>query len=278
VTEIHPTSIVDPTAEIGADCRIGPYCVIHANVVLGDGCWLQNHVTLAGPSVIGPRNRFFAYCSIGQQTQDLKYTGEPTHLEIGSDNTFREFCTINRGTDPGGFTRIGNHGHFLAYCHVAHDCVIGDHVIFSNSSGLAGHVVVEDRVILGGMTAVHQFCRLGRHAITGGVAKIVKDVPPFMMADGNPGVLRGLNQVGLERHGFSADEVRALKESYKTLFWRHLSQADALAALRSRSPLPECVRYLADFIESSRRGITRDGRDRRAENAAQTSPNHAGSE
>lgn len=260
MTEIHPTAIIHPSAEIGADCHIGPYCVIHENVRLGEGCWLQNHVTLAGPSHIGPRNKFYAYGSIGQRTQDLKYEGEPTYLEIGSDNTFREFCTINRGTAPNSFTRIGSHNNLLAYCHVAHDCVVGDHVIFSNSAGLAGHVVVEDRVILGGMTAIHQFCRIGRHAITGGMSKIIKDVPPFMIADGNPGVLRGLNQIGLDRHGFSPEEIRALKDAYKTLFLRGLPQADALAALRQAAPSLECIHHLANFIEGSKRGITRGGR------------------
>jgi UDP-N-acetylglucosamine acyltransferase len=229
-------------------------------VVLGDGCWLQNHVTVAGPTVIGPRNRFYAYGSIGQQTQDLKYAGEPTHLEVGSDNTFREFVTLNRGTAPGSHTRIGSHNNLLAYCHIAHDCVVGNHVIFSNSTGLAGHVTVEDRVILGGMSAVHQFCRIGRHAMTGGMAKIVKDIPPFMIADGNPGVLRGLNQVGLERSGFPADEIRALKEAYKTLFMRGLPQSEALALVRAQHPLPASLRHLADFIEASERGITRGGR------------------
>ena len=260
MTEIHPTAIIHPSVEIGADCHIGPYCVLHAGVILGDGCWLQNHVTMAGPTVIGARNKFFAFGSIGQQTQDLKYAGEPTHLEIGSDNTFREFVTLNRGTAPGSHTRIGSHNHLLAYCHVAHDCVIGNHVIFSNSTGLAGHVTVEDRVILGGMTAVHQFCRIGRHAMTGGVAKIIKDVPPFMIADGNPGVLRGLNQIGLERAGFSPEDIRTLKDAYKTLFLRGLPQADALAVLRSQPDIPECLRHLAQFIESSERGITRGGR------------------
>ncbi len=260
MTEIHSTAIIHPGAEIGADCHIGPYCVIHTGVVLGDGCWLQNHVTMAGPCRVGPRNKFYAFGSIGQQTQDLKYSGEPTYLEIGGDNTFREFVTLNRGTAPGGFTRIGSHNLLLAYCHVAHDCVIGDHVILSNSTGLAGHVSVEDRVILGGMTAVHQFCRIGRHAMTGGVAKIVKDIPPFMIADGNPGILRGLNHIGLERAGFSPEEIRVLKDAYKTLFLRGLPLADALVQLRARQPVPDSVRCLASFIESSERGITRGGR------------------
>lgn len=260
VSEIHPTAIVDPRSEIGADCRIGPYCVIYEGVRLGEGCWLQNHVTLAGPTTIGPRNQFYAFCSIGQRSQDLKYAGEPTCLEIGSDNTFREHCTVNRGTAPQGTTRIGSHGNFLAYSHIAHDCVVGDNVIFSNNGTLAGHVVVEDHAILGGLTAVHQFCRIGRHSIAGGCSKIAKDVPPFMVVDGNPAVVRGLNQTGLERHGFSTDDVRALRQAYKLLFMRKLTQAEALNAIRKLSPLPDCVRHLADFVASSQRGIIKGGR------------------
>ncbi len=256
VSEIHPTAIIHPTAELGTDVQIGPYCVIHQGVKLGDGCWLQNHVTLAGPSVIGPRNRFYAHACIGQQSQDLKYAGEPTRLEIGSDNTFREFCTVNRGTLPGTLTKIGSHGNFLAYTHVAHDCIVGDHVIFSNNGTLAGHVTVEDYVILGGFTAVHQFCRIGRHAITGGCSKIVLDVPPFMLADGNPGVVRGLNLVGLERHGFSAEEIRQLKEAYKVLFLRKMRLTEALEALEAQESGP-AVSHLVQFASTSQRGITR---------------------
>lgn len=260
VTEIHPTAVIHASAEIGAGCHIGPYCVIHAGVVLGEGCWLQNHVTVAGPSTIGARNKFFAFGSIGQQTQDLKYAGEPTHLEIGSDNSFREFITINRGTAPGSYTRIGSHNHLLAYCHVAHDCVIGSHVIFSNSVALAGHIVVEDHVIIGGLTAAHQFCRIGRHAMVGGLGKITKDVPPFTIADGNPSLLRGLNLVGLERAGLDTAEIRALKEAYKTLFMRGLPLAEALAVLRAVRPVSDRVMHLVEFIEASERGIIRGGR------------------
>jgi UDP-N-acetylglucosamine acyltransferase len=256
-TEIHPTAIIHPSAAIGDECHVGPYCVIHEGVELGAGCWLQNHVTMAGPARIGAGNRFHAFASIGQRTQDLKYSGEPTFLEVGRGNVFREFCTVNRGTAPGSTTRIGSHGNFLAYSHVAHDCVVGDRVIFSNNGTLAGHVVVEDDAVLGGLTAVHQFCRIGRHSITGGCSKIVQDVPPFMIADGNPAVVRGINQVGLERRGFPPDDLRALKEAYKILFLRRLTQTESLAALRALSPCPESVRHLADFIESSERGILR---------------------
>ena len=260
MTEIHPTAVIDPSVEIGADCHIGPYCVLHAGVVLGEGCWLQNHVTIAGPSVIGARNKFYAFTSIGQQSQDLKYAGEPTHLEIGSDNTFREFITINRGTASGSYTRIGSHNNLLAYCHVAHDCVVGNHVIFSNSVALAGHVTVSDSVILGGLTAIHQFCRIGRHVMIGGLAKISKDVPPFTIADGNPSALRGINVVGLERAGLPAGEVRILKEAYKTLFMRGLQLSEALAVLRALTPVSERVNHLVEFIEASERGVLRGGR------------------
>ena len=210
MTVIHPSAVVDPGASIGEGTEIGPFCHIGPGVVLGSNCRLMGHVTMAGPSKIGNGNTFYPYCSIGQRSQDLKYTGEPTHLEIGDNNSFREFCTVNRGTLPGTVTRIGNQGNFLAYSHIAHDCTVGDHVIFSNNGTLAGHVTVEDHAIIGGLSGVHQFCRIGRHSIIGGCTKIVQDVPPFMIADGNPAEVRGVNQVGLERHGFSAADVRAL--------------------------------------------------------------------
>ncbi|RYD63867.1 MAG: acyl-ACP--UDP-N-acetylglucosamine O-acyltransferase, partial [Verrucomicrobiaceae bacterium] len=176
--KIHSTAVIDSSADIGAECEIGPYCVIGPNVQLGSGCLLQHHVSLSGPSRIGQGNRFYAFSSIGQQTQDLKYAGEPTYLEIGDENTFREFCTVHRGTGQGCVTRIGSRGNFLSYSHIAHDCIVGDGVIFSNNGTIAGHVTVEDYAIIGGLTAIHQFCRIGRHAITGGCSKIVQDVPP----------------------------------------------------------------------------------------------------
>ena len=191
---IHPTAIVDAGAHIAGDAEIGPYCVIGPDVVIGAGSVLANHVTVAGPAKIGRANRFFPFSSIGQRTQDLKYTGEPTFLEIGDHNSFREFCTVNRGTMPDTKTVIGSHNNFLAYSHVAHDCTVGDHVIFSNNGTLAGHVIVEDYAVIGGLSGVHQYCRIGRHAILGGCTKIVQDVPPFMIADGNPAEIRGVNQ------------------------------------------------------------------------------------
>ncbi len=257
---IHPTAVIDPSAKLGEGVEIGPYCVIHGGVEIGDGCWLQNHVTLDGPSRIGAGNRFFAFSSIGQRTQDLKYAGEPTSLVVGENNTFREFVTVNRGTLPGTETRIGSHNNFLAYSHIAHDCIVGDHVIFSNNGTLAGHVTMGDHAILGGLTAVHQFCRVGRHAITGGCSKIVQDVPPFMIADGNPAEVRGINQVGLQRNGFSESDIRALKEAYRTLYRKNLNVSEATRALKERhagDPEEAPVRELIRFIESSERGIIR---------------------
>src|SRR5213595_3121276 len=255
--QIHPTAIVDPRAEISAGTTIGPYCVIAADVVLGQDCWLQQHVTLCGPMKAGARNKFYASCSIGQQTQDLKYQGEPTYLEIGDENTFREFVTISRSTTSQGKTRIGNRGTFLAYSHIAHDCVVGDDVVFSNNGTLAGHVEVGDHAIIGGLTAVHQFCRIGRFAITGGCSKIVQDVPPFMIADGNPAEIRGINLVGLERAGFDAETVKALKEAFRLIYRAKLNTRQAIEAIRNELPPRAEVRQLIKFIEQSERGIIR---------------------
>ena len=252
---IHPTAVIDPGAHIGDGCEIGPYSVVGAGVVLGENCWLQHHVSLTGPARFGKGNRFHAFCSLGQRTQDLKYSGEPTHLVVGDENTFREFVTVNRGTAIGGTTTVGSGGVYLAYCHIAHDCTVGDNVIFSNNGTLAGHVTVEDHVILGGLTAVHQFCRLGRYAMTGGCSKIVQDVPPFMLADGNPARIRGINKTGLERHGFSPETQRALKETYRMLYRLDYNVAQAVEQMRAQLPeLPE-IEYLIGFVSHSPRGI-----------------------
>jgi len=255
--EIHPTAVVDPQAQLGSGTTVGPYCIIGPDMSLGEGCWLQHHVTLGGPLVAGRGNRFYAYCSIGQQTQDLKYEGEPTFLEIGNDNTFREFVTINRSTASTGKTRVGSRGNFLAYSHIGHDCTVGDAVIFSNNGTLAGHVQVGDHAVIGGLTAVHQFCRIGRFAITGGCSKIVQDVPPFMITDGNPAEVRGINQVGLERAGFAPEKIRAIKEAFRIVYRGKTNTGQALAELRKRMETSEEVRAIVEFIESSQRGIIR---------------------
>ena len=257
---IHPTAIIDPTARIGEGVAIGPYCVIGEGVVIGDGCWLQHHVTVCGPSIIGKNNKFFSHSSIGQQTQDLKYAGEPTYLEIGDNNTFREFCTVNRGTAIGSKTAIGSHNTFLAYAHVAHDCTVGDHCIFSNNGTLAGHVIVEDHAIIGGLTAVHQFCRFGRHAITGGCSKIVQDVVPFTIADGNPARARGVNHVGMKRHGRSDEQIAALRQAFKTLYRSKLNTTQAIEKLQA-GEVSEDIAHLIAFVQGSQRGILTAGKE-----------------
>ena len=255
--QIHPTAIVDPGAEIGAGTVIGPYCVIGANVVIGGSCWLQHHVTLQGPMRAGAQNKFYAYCSVGQETQDLKYAGEPTYLEIGNENTFREFVTVNRSTTSEGKTRIGSRGNFLAYSHIGHDCSVGNEVVFSNNGTLAGHVQIGDNAVMGGLTAVHQFCRIGRFAITGGCSKIVQDVPPFMIADGNPAKIRGVNLVGLERRNFPAESVKLIKEAFRLIYRSKNNTGQALEAVRKELPQSEEIREIVEFIEKTERGIIR---------------------
>ncbi len=255
--EIHPTAIVDPKAELGAETIVGPYCIVGSEVVLGEGCWLQHHVTLCGPMRAGAKNKFYAYCSIGQQTQDLKYAGEPTYLEIGDENTFREFCTVNRSTKADGKTRVGNRGDFLAYSHIGHDCTVGNSVVFSNNGTLAGHVEVGDHAVMGGLTAVHQFCRIGRFAITGGCSKIVQDVPPFLIADGNPAEIRGVNLIGLERAGFTPESVKAIKEAFRLIYRSKLNTRQAIEAVRNQIEPREEITHFIEFVEKSARGIIR---------------------
>ncbi|MDF1815961.1 MAG: acyl-ACP--UDP-N-acetylglucosamine O-acyltransferase [Verrucomicrobiales bacterium] len=254
-TEIHPTAVVDSKAELGTGVKVGPYCVIYAGAKIGDDCWLQNNVTVDGPTEIGKGNRFYAYASIGQQTQDLKYEKEPTYLKIGDNNTFREFCTMNRATSPGDATIIGSHGNFLAYSHIGHDCIVGDHVIFSNNGTLGGHVIMGDYAILGGLTAVHQFCKIGAHVITGGCSKIVKDIPPFMMADGNPAKVRTHNAVGLQRRGFSDDAVASIRQAFKILYRDKHTTSKALEILEGLDNPTSEVKEIIDFVKDSDRGI-----------------------
>jgi len=255
--EIHPSAIVDSKAELRAGTIVGPYCIVGSDVMLGEGCWLQHHVTLCGPMRAGRENKFYAYCSIGQQTQDLKYAGEPTYLEIGDENTFREFCTVNRSTKSDGKTRVGNRGNFLAYSHIGHDCTVGDSVVFSNNGTLAGYVEVGDHAVMGGLTAVHQFCRIGRFAITGGCSKIVQDVPPFLIADGNPAQIRGVNLVGLERACYAPESVKAIKEAFRLIYRSKLNTRQAIEAVRNQIEPREEVTHLIEFIEKSERGIIR---------------------
>lgn len=255
--QIHPTAIVDPGVELGGGTTVGPYCIIGPDVSLGENCWLQHHVTLVGPMQAGAGNKFYAYCSIGQQTQDLKYKGEPTYLEIGDRNTFREFVTVNRSTTGEGKTKIGSGGNFLAYSHIGHDCTVGDDVVFSNNGTLAGHVRVGDHAVMGGLTAVHQFCRIGRYAITGGCSKIVQDVPPFMIADGNPAEVRGVNLIGMERSAFPAEAVKAIKEAYRLIYRSKYNTRQAVEAMQKELAPRDEISQIIEFIQQSERGIIR---------------------
>ena len=257
MTKIHPSSVIDPSAILHPDVEVGPFCHIGPQVEIGFGTRFIGHASIAGPTRIGEGNVFYPYCSIGQRSQDLKYTSEPTFLEIGNNNSFREFCTVNRGTLPGTKTIIGHHGNFLAYSHIAHDCTVGDHVIFSNNGTIAGHVTVEDHVIIGGLSGVHQFCRLGQHSIVGGCTKIVQDVPPYMIADGNPAEVRGINQVGLERRGFVAEDTRTLREAYRLLYRSNLNVKQACEKIQTDFSGPDVIARLLAFVESSQRGIIR---------------------
>ncbi len=256
---IHPTAVVSPLATLGHNVRIGPFCVIGANVELGDDCVLHSHVVLEGYSKFGRGNEFFPFSMLGGKSQDLKYIAEPTYLEVGDYNVFRENITVHRGTFENLPTRIGSHNLLLCYAHVAHDCQIGDHVILSNSVGIAGHIKIDDYAIVSGFAAVHQFCRIGKHSIVGGLSKIVQDVPPFMIVDGNPASTRGLNLVGLQRRGFAEDEVKMLKSAYKKLFLKKDGNlATSISSLKATltADMPQ-VAHLIEFIEASERGVIR---------------------
>ncbi|RMH37935.1 MAG: acyl-ACP--UDP-N-acetylglucosamine O-acyltransferase [Gammaproteobacteria bacterium] len=253
---IHPTAVVEAGAQIAPDVEIGPYCVIGAEVEIDSGTKIGPHVVIHGRTRIGQRNQIYQFASIGEANQDKKYQGEPTETIIGNDNVIREFVTIHRGTvQDRGVTRIGDDNLLMAYVHVAHDCVIGNHCILANNATLAGHVHLDDWVILGGFTGIHQFCRIGAHAFTSISASILKDVPPYVMADGQPAKPRGLNTEGLRRRGFSADDIQVIKRAYKLLYRSQLPLQEALEQIvQMKSPLTE---PLVTFIRESQRGIIR---------------------
>jgi UDP-N-acetylglucosamine acyltransferase len=256
-SQIHPTAVVDPSAEVAPGCEIGPYCVIGPQVVLGESCRLHSHVVIGGHTVLGRDNEIFPFASIGLKTQDLKWQGGVTYTRIGEGNTFREYVTVNSATGEGEATQVGSHNHILAYSHIAHNVTLGNRVIMSNVATLAGHVVVEDAAVIGGLAAIHQFCRIGKLAIIGGCSKVVQDVPPFMMADGNPAVTRTINKVGMERNGISDQAQKALRQAFKLLFREGLAISNALARIQAEvAQLPE-VRHLLEFVRTSERGISK---------------------
>lgn len=256
---IHSTAIIDPGAKLGENVEVGPYSVIGANVTVGDGTVIGPHVVVRGPTRIGRNNRIFQFASVGEDCQDKKYRGEPTELEIGDDNVIRECVTIHRGTvQDKGITRIGNGNLFMAYVHVAHDCVVGSDCIFANNASIAGHVHVGDGVILAGFSGVHQFCHIGSFAMAAMYSVVNKDVPAYVMVQGYPARARGMNLEGMRRRGYSRDLIRDLRHVYKLLYRSSLKTEEAL---REMAPLAEQHPEVALFMESvraSERGITRE--------------------
>ena len=253
---IHPTAIIHPQAQISADCEIGPYCVIGENVVLGSRCRLHSHVVIGGHTRLGQENEIYPFASIGLKTQDLKWKGGLTRTEIGDHNTIRECVTIHSATGDGEATIIGSHTNILASSHIAHNVVIGNRVIISMAA-IAGHVIIEDCALVGGLAAVHQFCRIGTMALVAGCTKVVQDVAPYIIVDGNPAEARAINKVGLERNGLSEEAQAALRQAYKILFRDGLTTSNALARIEKELPaLPE-IQHLLQFVRTSERGVTK---------------------
>lgn len=254
---IHPTSVVHPKARIGQDCEIGPFCVIGENVELGPRCVLHSHVVIDGHTTLGRENEVFPFASLGLKTQDLKWKGGITRTEIGDHNTFRECVTVHSATGDGEKTVIGSRNHILAYCHIAHNARLGNGIVMSNVATLAGHVLVEDDAVIGGLAAVHQFCRIGRMSMIGGCSKVVQDIVPYMIGDGNPAEVRTINRVGMERKGITEEAQSALRQAYKILFREGLTVTNALARIEKEMPaLPE-IKHLVEFIRTSERGISK---------------------
>jgi len=255
---IHPTAVIDPAARIAADVIVGPYSVIGAGVEIAGNCWIGAHVVLGGSTVIGSSTRIFPFASLGSEPQDKKYRGESTRLELGCNNTIREYVTINRGTlQDAGVTQLGDDNWIMAYVHIAHDCRIGSHTVLANNTTLAGHVHIGDFATLGGASLVHQFCHIGEHAFTAYGARINKSVPPFVMVSEGKGRPRGLNIEGLKRRDFSEDRIRKLKEAYRILYRSDLSLEKAIEELGRVENESEDVGRLREFVSASDRSIIR---------------------
>lgn len=258
MSKIHPTAIVHPEAKLHDSVEVGPYAVIGAKVKLGAGCKIGPHAVLEGDTTLGERNRVWQFASVGADPQDLKFAGEDTKLLVGDDNMIREFTTLHKGTTGGGgVTRIGNKNLFMAYAHVAHDCLVGNGCVFANSATLAGHVEIGDHVTVGGLAAVHQFTRVGKFAFIAGGSMVVMDVPPYCTAQGDRAELVGLNTVGLQRHGFTDEQVRRVKDAYSLMFRSKLGFNEGLARVRAElGNHPELEDFIG-FLTTSKRGITR---------------------
>lgn len=256
-SHIHPTAIIQPGAQVGDDCDIGPYSIIGPNVVLGAGCKVHSHVVIDGLTTLGVGNEVFPFACLGLKTQDLKWRNGVTRTDIGNHNVFREYVTVHSATSDGGVTQVGSNNHFLAYCHLAHDVRVGNGVVMSNVGTIAGHVLVEDHAVIGGLAAVHQYCRIGRYAMIGGCSKVVQDVPPFMLADGNPAEVRFVNRLGLERNGFAPALIETLVQAFKTLFRKGLTIPNALAQIEQSHPTSDQLSHLIAFVRASERGISK---------------------
>lgn len=258
MAQVHPTAVVHPDAQLHETVEVGALAVIGPKVRIGEGTRIGPHVVIEGRTTLGARNRVFQFSSLGAAPQDLKYGGEDTELIIGDENQIREFTTLHIGTvGGGGATRVGHRNLFMANSHVAHDCVVGNGCILANSAALGGHVQVEDHVILSGLTAVHQFTRLGRHAFIAGGSMVVMDVPPYCMAQGDRAELVGLNTVGLERHGFDEERISRIKEAYRILFRSKLGVAEALEKMKAELGGHPEIDHFIDFVSQSKRGLTR---------------------
>ena len=256
---IHPTVLIDPDARIGENVSIGPYSVIGPHVIIGNNTWIGPHVYIKGPVTIGESNRIFQFSSIGDDPQDKKYNNDRNSvLEIGNHNVIREYCSINRGTDHGsGKTAVGDNNWIMAYVHIAHDCIVGNHTVFANNTTLAGHVIVDDYAIFGGFTGIHQYCHIGKYCFTAISSVVVKDVPPFLMVAGNTAKPNGLNREGLKRHGYSSETINLLRKAYKIVYRQGLTVNLALSELEKFSHESDEVKYFAEFISQSSRGIVR---------------------
>jgi UDP-N-acetylglucosamine acyltransferase len=255
---IHPTAIVHPGARLGAGVEVGPYSIIGEHVEIGEDTWIGSHVVIGGRTRIGRGNRIHPFCSLGGEPQDKKYAGEPTELHIGERNTIREFCTFHVGTaQDAGVTRVGDDNWVMAYVHLAHDCQVGSNTIFANNAQLAGHVHVGDYAILGGFTGVHQFVRIGAHSFTGGSTLLIQDLPPYVMAAGNPAQPRGINSEGLKRRGFSAEAIAAIKRAYKDLYRSGQTLEEAARKVGEAAAEEPALKIMADFLAAPGRGIVR---------------------
>jgi UDP-N-acetylglucosamine acyltransferase len=258
---IHPTAIVSKNAKLADDVIVGPYAVIGDNVTIGAKTKIGSHCVIDGNTTIGSGCEIFTGAVVGSRPQDLKYKGEKSLLVIGDNNIIREYCTINPGTEDGGVTRVGSNNLFMAYSHIAHDCVVGSNCVFANNATLAGHVTVEDKTVIGGLVAIHQFVRMGMLSIVGGCSKVVQDIPPFSTCDGHPARVYGLNLVGLRRHKIERDSIHQLNRAFGILFNSGLSVKHAIERLEKETanPSPE-VLYLTEFVKKSERGLSRSCR------------------